>query len=249
MKKRILVVNGSPHREKSSTMVITDCFVKGMLECGDYEAETVHVSSLNVKPCLGCLSCWGRSEGECVINTDDVYELKNKVIKADVVIISFPLYVFGIPGQLKMLLDRLLPLMNTYRGQYVPKDGAPAHGPRYNKPGQKFILISGCAYVETEEVYDPVLKQSDLIFGKGNYTAILCPQLKTMIDNGGGRVERTKERFVMAGAEYAETLSLCENTLKAITRPPFSHEVYKTILSNVWAKEIEKGRKGEISEP
>ncbi len=246
MKKKILVINGSPHKEKSSTMVVTDCFVRGLTESGVYESETIHVSSLNIKPCLGCLSCWGRSEGECVIRNDDVQKVKEKVIDADLVIMSFPLYVFGIPGQLKVLLDRLLPLMNTYQGQYVPRDGAPAHGPRYDKPGQKFVIISGCAYVETNEVYDPILVQSDLIFGKGNYTAILCPQLKTMIDNAGARVERTKSRFVNAGLEYAENGMLSEATMKALTHPPFSHEVYRTILANVWAKERETGEKAKL---
>ena len=66
--RKILILNGSPHKEKSTTMVATNAFVRGMLSSGNYEAETVHVAALNIRPCLGCLSCWGRTEGECVIN-------------------------------------------------------------------------------------------------------------------------------------------------------------------------------------
>ena len=70
--RKILILNGSPHKEKSTTMVATNAFVRGMLSSGNYEAETVHVAALNIRPCLGCLSCWGRTEGECVIKNDDI---------------------------------------------------------------------------------------------------------------------------------------------------------------------------------
>ena len=69
MPKKVLILNGSPKGENSSTLKATKAFVEGIIE-GDssYEAEYVWISDLNIKPCLGCLSCWGRTPGECVIN-------------------------------------------------------------------------------------------------------------------------------------------------------------------------------------
>ena len=61
---KILVLNGSPHKNASTTMAVTNAFVKGMSEGGEYESEIINISDLNVTPCMGCLSCWARTEGE-----------------------------------------------------------------------------------------------------------------------------------------------------------------------------------------
>lgn len=222
-------------------MAVTDAFVAGLTRSGRYCAETLHVSSLHVTPCTGCLSCWGRTEGECVIHNDDVPTVKKKIMEADIIIESFPLYFFGLPGQLKLLTDRLLPMVNTYHGQLVPKDGAAAHGLRQYRAGQKLILISSCAFAEIDEVYDPLLRQFDLICGRGSYTAIFCPQLHTAVHNGGTRMERIKASFIAAGEEFDHSGHLSEETLRRLSRPPFSHGVYETILDGVWKAEREMG--------
>ena len=131
-------------------------------------------------------------------------------------------------------------MVKAYHGQLTPKDNAPAHEFRYPKPGKKYVLISGCAYTETDVVYVPVIKQFDLILGKDNYTALFCPQFKTMADNGG-RKERILNKFVKAGEEFAKNGWLSQKTIETATKPPFSSEVYKTILNSVWAGEKLKG--------
>lgn len=228
-------------------MLVTDAFVRGMTEGGGYTAQTVHICGLKITPCIGCLSCWGRTEGKCVLQGDDMEWVRQAIREADVIIASFPMYLFGVPGQLKLFADRLLPMMSAYRGQFVPKDDSPAHPWRHDTSGQKCLLISGCAYVETREVYDPILKQCDLVLGRNRYTAILCPQLRTMIDNGGPRVRRTVEHFTAAGREFAESGTLSEKTMQQITRPPFSQPVYEQILESVWDGERKKGENGNDS--
>ena len=66
------------------------------------------------------------------------------------------------------------------------------------------------------------------------------PQFKTMADHGGARLARILARFTAAGEEFARTDTLTPETVRAVTRPPFSPETYRTILENVWAKEREK---------
>ena len=143
--------------------------------------------------------------------------------------------------QFKVMMDRLLSMVMAYHGQNTPKDGEPAHTFRYPKADQRYILISGCAYNETNEVYDPILREFDLILGKGNFLPILCPQYKTMIDNGGTRKDRSVAKFIAAGEEYAKNETLSPETVRDITRPPFSPAVYRTILENVWRRERESG--------
>ena len=86
---KILVLNGSPHKSASTTMAVTNAFVKGMCEGGEYESEIINISDLNVTPCMGCLSCWARTEGECVIKNDDMPAVKKRIEEADIIIESY----------------------------------------------------------------------------------------------------------------------------------------------------------------
>lgn len=55
--------------------------------------------------CIGCGRCW-ENGGSCVLK-DDFEELRQLWLEADCVIYALPVYVVGIPGQLKCFIDRL----------------------------------------------------------------------------------------------------------------------------------------------
>ena len=132
---KVLVLNGSPKNEHSNTMCLTRAFLDG---AEWVEAEIIDVASANVKGCLGCFACWNKTPGKCVIN-DGMGEILDKMIAADVVIWSFPLYYFGVPGGLKNLIDRQLPLNLPFMAEGT---GSGEHPPRYNLTHQKHIIIS-----------------------------------------------------------------------------------------------------------
>lgn len=222
-------------------MFVTNAFVKGLESTGEYKAEILNISELNVKKCLGCLSCWGRTEGECIIKTDDVPMIKSKILAADIILVSFPLFYFGMPGEVKCLLDRLLSIMNTYCGQVVGEDsGAPLHGFRYDMSGKKLIVISGCAWND-DKVFNPLLGQLDCICGNGNYTAMFCPQIKAVTFLGGPRLDRYLARYEKAGAEFAANGGLSDETKALLKKTPFTAAVYAQVLENFWAQEREAG--------
>ena len=79
---KVLLLNGSPRREKSCTIRVAHKFVDGLRAAGDCEVEEINISDCKITPCLGCLSCWGRTEGECVIKNDDIPMLKEKILAA-----------------------------------------------------------------------------------------------------------------------------------------------------------------------
>ena len=198
-------------------MAVTNAFVKGICEGGEYESEIITISDLNVTPCMGCLSCWARTEVECVIINDDMPAV-----------------------QLKLITDRLFSMMCTYRGQKPPENGESFHGIRNPKTGQKLVLISGCAYSESESVYDSLLKEYECICGKNGFTAILCPQLKTLIELGASsRLDRYLSKYEAAGKEYAATKHLSEETKQKLSKAPFSEAVYKNLLDNFWREQKE----------
>lgn len=55
----VLVINGSPYLENSTTLKITRKFLEGMEET----AEIVNTAALNAEPCRACYSCWIKTGG------------------------------------------------------------------------------------------------------------------------------------------------------------------------------------------
>lgn len=240
--RKVLVLNGSPRKALSNTMVVTRAFLEGLDKDHSLEVETVNIADLKVTPCLGCLSCWGRSEGECIIRNDDIPALKKKILESDIVISSFPLYFFSMPGILKIVTDRLLSLMLTYEGQKASQNGQSFHGLRYDDPKKRFLVISTCAYTDTS-CYQSLLSQLDAICGKRRYTPILVPQMKTLVDlKNEAKLNRYLSKFKIAGEHFRESGFLSDEEIANLSKPPFSEGAYKIFLGNFWEEERNHGK-------
>lgn len=240
-RKKILVINGSHKGHRSATLSLTNAFLEGIREEVECDIELINIADINIKPCMGCLSCWGRTPGECVIKNDDIIEIKNKINDSDIFIESFPLYFFGMPGTMKMLTDRLMGMMNTYSGQLPPSNGESFHGVRQPHPKRRFVIISSCAYTASDSVYEPLLKQYDCICGKDNYTALYTSQVKTLLDlKQETRINNLLNRYKLAGKEFARNGFLSDETKEQIKKPPFSDGAYKVLLEKFWEQEGQK---------
>ena len=235
MKKKILIMVASPKKERSGTLIPTKAFVDGMLESGDYEAAYIFIDRLHITPCRGCLSCWGRPDGSCFMKDDDVPAVREKLINSDIVIWSFPLYLFGVPGQMKVLMDRIVGMVHPYMGQKL-KDGESAmnshlHGLQFQKEGQKIILLSSCAWMDLDVVYEPIRKQFDIILGHEGYTLIACPQMRALDHLGGPRrLKMLRDKYKLGGEELAKTGSISQKTIDLLQKPLFSNEAYETLV-------------------
>ena len=104
---KILVLNGSPKRDKSDTMHITRAFLDGINEVAENEIKTIHVIDKHIDYCTGCFACM--LGGEC-IHHDDMRGILGEILDNDLLIWSYPLYCYGMPAPLKALLERTLPL-------------------------------------------------------------------------------------------------------------------------------------------
>ena len=88
---KILAINGSPKGNRSNTWRLASAFLEGITAKEESsgsrapEIETLNIGSLNLKPCLGCFSCWSKTPGECCIH-DDMQGVINKILWADVVV-------------------------------------------------------------------------------------------------------------------------------------------------------------------
>ena len=225
---KILVLNGSPKGEKSITMELTQTFLDGAQFKAD--TEIIDVSKLEVKSCLGCYVCWTKTPGKCVIK-DDMEEYLAKRIEADIIVWSFPLYCFNVPGGLKNFIDRGLPLKLPFMS---PDDERGRHPSRYDLTHQSHIIISTCGFWTAEGNYDSITAMFNRIFGIGKYTNIFCPQSGIF-----GKPETKKivepylETVRQAGAEYANG-GICEATLAELAKPMLSRNVYEAAADASW---------------
>lgn len=101
MKKKILILSGSP-RKNGNSELLCDEFAKGAREAG-HDVEKLRVAEKNIGYCRACYACKGT--GKCVIE-DDMAEVLQKMIDADVLVLASPVYFYAIDAQLKAVIDR-----------------------------------------------------------------------------------------------------------------------------------------------
>ncbi len=101
MSKNVLILSGSP-RKNGNSDILCDQFAKGAKEAGN-SVEKIRVSEKKIGYCKGCYACEGT--GVCAIK-DDMAEILQKMIDADVIVFASPVYFYSIDAQLKALIDR-----------------------------------------------------------------------------------------------------------------------------------------------
>ncbi len=104
MNKKVLIISASPRLAGNSDL-LCDQFAKGASEAG-HQVEKIRLSERNIQYCLGCGVC---NETHRCIQTDDMAELLEKMIRADVIVLATPVYFYSMNGQLKTFIDRLVP--------------------------------------------------------------------------------------------------------------------------------------------
>ncbi len=153
----ILAFNASPHRDKGHTHRILAPFLEGAAEAGA-TTETLMVRDLDVKPCIACMTCWYATPEQCA-QDDDMTDVLEKVRAADVVVLGTPVYVDGMVGQLKVVLDRMIPLLHP---EMEMRDGHMRHPITDRAQGMKFVLVSVCGFHEIDS-FDPLVAHVDAV--------------------------------------------------------------------------------------
>ncbi len=103
---RLLLLRGNP-RKDGYTQRFTDLFLEGAAESAD--VRDVDLCEKNIASCLGCYHCWLKEQGECV-HDDDMSELLEEVIAADVLACASPLYFYSLSSYIQRFLERTFPL-------------------------------------------------------------------------------------------------------------------------------------------
>jgi len=139
----ILALNSSPRKERGATDKILQAFLEGARSEG-VATETVYLQGKDIRPCLGCFSCWIKTPGKCV-QGDEVEPLLTKIQSADMLAYATPLYDFTMTATMKAMIERTLPLLEPHLLEGPNR--STIHEPRSRKR-QSSVLISVCGFPE-----------------------------------------------------------------------------------------------------
>lgn len=235
----ILVINGSPKGEKSNTYQLTGAFLKGIKqEAGEVQIREHAVCRMDIKPCLGCFSCWNRTPGKCCIE-DDMGQVIEDLLWADITVWSFPLYYFTVPGALKNLIDRQLPMLLPFMKEREGQVGNGGHPTRYDMSGKKTVVISTCGFYTAEGNYDGVYSLFDHLCGRDNYTTIFCGQGELFrVPEMAGRTGEYLSCVEQAGQEYAGG-GISAESREQLAQMILSREIFEACADASWGIEKE----------
>ena len=104
MNKKVLILSGSPRKGGNSDL-LCDEFMRGAAEAGN-DVEKIRVAEKKIGFCSACYYC-RQSEGICA-KKDDMADILQKMIDADVIVLASPVYFYSIDAQMKALIDRTL---------------------------------------------------------------------------------------------------------------------------------------------
>ncbi len=132
---QVLALVGSP-REAGNCDLLVDQVLRGCREQAGAAVEKVMVGDLNILPCQGCLDC--RAIGRCD-QEDGLPQLVEKIERADALVVAAPIYGNHLPGQFKILFDRLVGVMHKIDSS-VP--GKLTTSSRLAKKERRLVLIA-----------------------------------------------------------------------------------------------------------
>jgi len=224
---KAVAINSSPGMDKGNTAVILSPFLQGMKEAGA-EVEVFYTRKLDIKPCQGELNCWLKTPGEC-FQKDDMEWLRPRLAEADLWVLATPLYVDGMTGPMKNLLDRIIPLAQPF---FELRDGHIRHPGRDQKRNTrgKIALVSNCGFWEMDN-FDALVthvraicRNTDMDFA-GALLRPHGPAMKPMLKIGG-LVEDVVEAARDAGRQLVRDERMSAETLKTVGRDLMTREQY-----------------------
>jgi multimeric flavodoxin WrbA len=99
---KVLAFAGSPRRHGNSETLL-DWVLGGLSTDDDIVIEKVALTDANINPCKGCNAC--ERLNKCVQRDGmDIYH--DKIVDADIILLSSPIFCMSVASQVKALIDR-----------------------------------------------------------------------------------------------------------------------------------------------
>ncbi len=232
---KVLAINGSPHMDQGNTAMVLEPFLHGLRDAGAV-VETVYTRKMDIHPCTGEVSCWFRTPGECYIQ-DDMQALYPRIRETDLWVFAIPLYWWGMPGPMKNLVDRMMPLGGAkwehHEGRYVSIGEKPA------VPG-KVVLVSSAGMWHMG-VFDALLAHMREIsagVSREFAGALLRPQATVLkpMEEAGAPLDDIWDAAREAGRQLASEGKMSTETLETVSREVMPEAAYVEAVNEAFAQ-------------
>ncbi len=237
----ILALNSSPRKDRGGTALVLNTFLEGAKDVGA-EIDLVYIHDLEVKPCLGCFTCWIKTPGNCV-QKDDMQDLLKKRQAADALILASPVYVDGMTSTMKAVLDRSIPLVKPF---FEIRDDHCRHPPLHDQKPIDVALVSVSGFTELDN-FDPLVAHIKAFCKNlnGNYAGAVLRPLGAhlqMFKQMGLPVDDVYSAIKQAGREFVQKGTISAKTQKTISRELVPREEYVKRLNVAFQREIEANK-------
>jgi multimeric flavodoxin WrbA len=109
---KITILNGNPEAQNTDFESYLDRLALALDDLG-MEVLTITLREKEIHSCTGCWGCWVKTPGECII-PDDSLEIRKEIIHSDLLIFASPLIMGFTSALLKIMQDKLIPLVHPY---------------------------------------------------------------------------------------------------------------------------------------
>lgn len=103
MAKKVLLLVSSP-RQGGNSDLLGDQFLLGAKEAG-HDTAKICLRDKKINYCLACDAC--RNNGGHCVQQDDMAEILDRMMAADVLVLATPVYFYTMAAQMKTLIDRV----------------------------------------------------------------------------------------------------------------------------------------------
>ncbi len=239
---KVIAFNCSPRMDNGNTALILNPFLEGMKEVGA-EVELFYTRKLKINPCRGDFICWLKTPGECW-QKDDMQMLYPKLREAEICVFGTPVYVDGISGPMKNLLDRIIPGVQPF---FELRDGHCRHLLREGHKYGKVVLVSNCGFWEMDN-FDPLLVHTKAFCRNGDMEfagALLRPHgeaLRPMMEMGIS-LDDVFEAAREAGRQLVKDGKMSAETLNIVSRELMPLEAYVQAANEMFQQALDALKK------
>ncbi|HPQ27971.1 MAG TPA: flavodoxin family protein [Desulfobacteraceae bacterium] len=231
--RKVLGIQGSPRGKRGVTEQVFHALIEGM-ETSGAKVTTMRLEEMDIQGCRGCFQCWIGDDPKCPIR-DDLSQLLYEIPSFDLMVWAFPLYVDGMPGLFKNILDRMmvlnLPEIINVRGQWV-------HPCRYERMPD-LVVASVCGFYGTEN-FEPLIRHVEALAFNQHTPLVACllrpDTLSLMHASGREAMQSVLGAFRNAGKQIIETGAVEQHVLEDISRPLLDRDTYIELGKGWWKK-------------
>jgi Multimeric flavodoxin WrbA len=158
----VLAICGAANKTRNTATMLKSAF-EGATSIPGASGEIVYLYDLAFRGCIGCHSCKLLDErrfARCAVR-DDLTQILEKAINADVLLIGSPIYFSDVSGETRSFLERYL-----FPGMTYNKERTPTY-PKSTKVG--WVLTMNAPGHFYEDYFNGLVSLTDRIIGASEY--------------------------------------------------------------------------------